>query len=270
MKTVKITAAALAGLVLIALPAAWAAVVSNNFDTDPGWTGVSNQDGFNNYGYTNSAVAGGSPGEVGGRFQRRGYESFYGDTSWGGSFNLNQAFFASGKYDATNTGTMNSGGTIGHFSEGAADRSSIGVGFSEANILPFASFFRAYPLLQLSDGSAVAGTVTNLPVNGNYWFSYAYDPLSGVNAQGRLSLTITNATGTLFTSFVDLTSGQRAIGATFDAWGMYGGAANNTAEFGEVYIDDVLYAVPEPEPATVALLVTGAALCVGRRRLWRK
>ncbi len=252
--------------VLICPPGAIGAVIADNFDVDPQWTGVNNQNGFNAYGYTNTAVAGGSAGEVGGRFQRRAAESYYADTSIGGSFNLGAALFASGKFDSTNTAGMNNSVAVGHLSAAAGDRSVIGLGIFESNV-NLATMIRVLPYVVLADGTGLFGTITNIPNNTASWFSYAYDPNAGVNSQGRLSLTVTNALGTTYSLLLDLTAADRAIGGNFDSWGMYAGPINDTAEFGEVYIDDVLYAAAEPEPTTVALLVTGGGVLLLRRRM---
>jgi hypothetical protein len=239
--------------VLISGPAAVATVVVNNFDTDPQWTGENNRNGFNNYGYTNTTVAGGAAGEVGGVFMRRATESFYADTSFGGSFTLANVIAASGKFDATNTASMNNKVLIGHLSKQSSDPSIIGLTIEDGD----SSYIRIYPTLSLANGSTVQGSQQYVLNNRDYWFSYSYNPSGGASAAGQLAMSVTNTTGYTFSWTVDLTAAQRAIGATFNAWGMYGPVSADTSSFGEVYIDDVMYTVPVPEPATGLLWLIG-------------
>ena len=85
-----------------------------------------------------------------------------------------------------------------------------------------------------------------------------------MNSQGRLTLTVTNASST-FSYTVDLTAANRAIGAKFDAFGMDDPKVNDTSERGDVFMDDVTYtAVPEPNALT--LLGMGALMLLRKRR----
>ena len=247
-----------------------ALLVANSFDTDPGWTGVNNRDGFYDYGWTNTAVAGGAAGEVGGRFQRRGYDSYYADTASfaGGSFSLGDSFSASGKWDVTDHAAQNSSILIGHLSAGGADKSFIGLESFEAS--GGGASNRTQAVVILSDGTKLTSVTDGTPgafqlvfTDADNWFGYTYNPTGGAFTQGQLTLTVTNSVQS-YAYTVDLMAANRATGATFGAWGMYAPPINNTTEFFEAYMDDVIYSVPEP--TSVALLLAGGAVLA----VWRR
>ncbi|MCC7519514.1 MAG: PEP-CTERM sorting domain-containing protein [Verrucomicrobiae bacterium] len=248
--------------IFVAGPSGQARVVTNFFDVDPQWSVLNNQNSTNNFGYSASTtVAGGSAGEVGGRIQRTNYDAYYADTaSFGSNFlTLDNSFFASGKFDVTNANAMDNDPIIGHFSEGVDDKSLAGLLVQENS----AGNFRVGARIRLANGTSRDSSLSIIPQNGDYWFSYAYDPNGGTNSQGRLSLNVTNGTYNLNYA-VDLTAADRAVGATFDGWGLYSRAISTSTAFGEVYMDDVIYLVPEP--SALALLGLSGLLLMWRRR----
>jgi hypothetical protein len=268
MKSLLTMMSALVLLVAAGTRSSQALLITNHFNTDPGWAGSFNTSFGNNYGYSaGTANAGGSTGEVGGSFVRRNHEDYYADFGLGGLgtgyFTFGYALEGSGKFDLTsaNVSTMNNVVGIGHRNDALSDRSFVGMAVMEPNIL--GNYFRVGAAVIRTDGTQYLSTLVNLPINGDYWFGYTYNPAGGVNGQGQLSLSVTNAsTSNAFT--IDLTAADRAIGAKFDSWGIGGlPAPNSSANSGDVWMDDVIYTAV-PEPAGVALLSLGALL------LWRR
>jgi len=257
-------------LLVVAGQLGQALTITNHFNTDPGWTGQFNTSFNNNYGYSaGTANAGGAVGEVGGSFTRLNAEDFYADFGLGGLsggyFALGHTLEGSGKFDVTSASaaTMNNVVGIGHRTEALSDRSFAGMAIFEPNI--GGNFFRVGAAVIRTDGTLYLSSLINLPNNGDYWFGYTYNPTGGVNAQGQLALTVTNATSSNSFS-IDLTAADRAAGAKFDSWGIGGLPAPNsdTTRIGEVWMDDVIYTAV-PEPTTLALLGAAAVLWLGRR-----
>jgi len=231
------------GLLAIgALPNAKASVViTNHFDADPGWAGVNNTSGGNSY------------------------ENYYADTNsfQGEYFSLGHALQGSGRFDARNVSTFTGGAEIGHRSASTSDQTFLGLHVVDLD----ASNVRIRAFFQRSDGVGLGSSLSVVPINGDYWFSYSYNPNSGGSSQGQLSLTVTNSTfSNTFT--VDLTAADRAVGGVLDAFGVGSNplsfpSASNT---GDIFIDDVSFTAI-PEPSAVALLGAGTLLLGRQRRL---
>lgn len=266
MKPIQSAVCASALLALTASPAAFGVILTNDFSTDPGWTGVNNTSGGNNYGYSSgTSQAGGSAGEVGGTFARRGTEDYYADTflagngfAAGGNSTLRMAHQASGRFDALNVATMNNVVEIGHRSASTTDESFLGLVVLESS----STHVRVGAAVVLSSGTPLFSPFQTVPINGDYAFSYSYNPSGGAFGDGQLSLLVTNAS--VAHSFsVDLTSSQRDS-VVLDAFGIGGLRVNNTSNQGDVFMDDVIYTAI-PEPSGLALLALGGVMLRWRR-----
>jgi hypothetical protein len=270
-----ILVAALALASLVAGAARAAITKTQNFDTDPNWTGVGNLTAPNNYGYRASPsnqAGGANPGEAGGTFARRSTEDLYCDTASfaDGAFNLSMPLTGSGKFDANNAANMNNAVLIGHRSKSTVNRSFIGLAVFESNVKR-ATMVRISAYAQFSDNAVAQSPVDNVPYNSDYTFAYAYSPWGGATGNGQLSLTVTSVLASYNHTFtVDLSAANRAAGATFDAFGIGGSIINNTTETGDVFIDDVTYTVPEPSAALGCVALTTLTGAAGARRSRRQ
>ena len=240
-----------------------AAIQTENFDVDPGWTVVGSGDNGNDFGYqAASSYAGGSPGEGGGRFTRSDFVKYYGDTELGGLITLDLPFSASGKFDHTAAFTPDFGHTnmIGHFSTGGLGRVGIGLNNSGTSLYWVA-------VIVLDDFTTLGTGFTTIAPNVNRTWSYDWDPDGGTAGEGSLTVMLDAATHTL-----ELTAAERATGATLDAFG-FGGLAANGSESGwyaDMYIDDVAYTVLIPEPSTLIIWLLLGAIGVGCGRWSRR
>src|SRR5262245_38007585 len=92
-------------------------ILNQNFDANPGWTLLGN--GINNtdFGYRSTSLAGGNPGEAGGRFTRSHFDQIYADRQLGGSLNLDLPLSGSGRMVVANSldADLGYGLVIGHF-----------------------------------------------------------------------------------------------------------------------------------------------------------
>lgn len=243
-------------LMVAASPSAQASIlVTDNFDADPGWTGAGNTASGNSYGYsagTQNAL-GTAAGEGGGLFEG-GPENYYADIV-GPSLSLSDALHGDGKFYIDNHGHDLFIQT-GHRSSSTVSPSFLGLGIYSANSLPD-PLFRYAATIVLNDGTLLRQPPFGTQLaEGAYQFTYDYDPNIG---DGQLSLTIVGQP----TQVLSLTAAQRAIGATFDAWGigLDGGSSVGSADF---FIDDVTYTIPEP--SAVMLLGLGGMILLWRRR----
>jgi hypothetical protein len=266
-------------LLLLAIPsAARAGTMTQNFNTEAsaiadGWIEVDTTADDNNYGFSNTTNAGGPAGEAGGIFSRR--NAYYADTTLADSSNpsgildLNRPLRASGKYNILDGGTVDLEMFIGYFhtadamnnETATASKNQLGIKVGDVN----AGNSRFLPKIGLADGTAViAADWGSFPVNEVRTFLIEYDPTGGVNSQGRLTVSATGTGGG--SAFVDLTAAHRAIGATFNAYGINqrrgSGAVTDTWEY---YIDSLAYAVPEPGSAAALLAMVSLGLARRRR-----
>ena len=210
-----------------------AAIQTENFDVDPGWTVVGSGVNGNDFGYqAASSYAGGSPGEGGGRFTRSDFVTYYADTDLGGTLTLDQPFSASGKFSHTDADWPDFGWPeiVGHFSPTGYGR--IGVGFTDTSTPNL--HWRA-TILTNDFFTSFGSTPVLVTPNVEHTWAYEWDPDGGTSGGGMLAVTLDGDVHT-----IELTAAERAIGATLTAFGFAGtGAPGGTSkdyQYADMYI----------------------------------
>jgi len=253
---------------------AWATIIeTQTFDTEAGaaaagWVEVntSGGSGLDDYGFSDTANAGGTAGEAGGTVQRGDLAGYYADTTLGGTLDRSDAIEASGLLDVTNIGSAFNGGV--HFRHFATDKNGA-VGFALLEAFGSTTSVQAQSFIAFSDGSCESSSklhLTDFPNSDRTW-SYAFDPTGGTESVGLLSFTIDGAGGGTLT--VELDSSHAGKDFSLNAFGMVDGTvgsplANNTITS---FIDNLEYTVV-PEPSSLVLL---AGLAVGLAGFgWRR
>ena len=258
--------------------AAHATTTTENFGSDPGWSGNNNTGfGTNNYGYRGgSNFAGGAVGEAGGAVASRtnGTHTWYADDSLGGSFTLTDPFESSGRFTINSLiGAFDGGFELGFFNFATPTNIPIGGGiggieqgagirFVDENATTLRSWAR------LGNNEASASPIL-LTVGTDYLYDIQYDPIGGGAGIGKLDVEYRLAADNSLVGASSLTIG------TGTPWSLNGfgistlqfGSNNPAADF---FIDDVSYSIV-PEPSALVLVAIGiATLAVGRRRHGRK
>lgn len=262
MRALVIIVAALAGSMVVPIGAWGLPVEVQTFDSSPpDWTGLNNTAVSNNYGFSNTNHTGRTPeGEAGGTIYRSALRSYYADTDLSGFFTLDDPFMASGELDITSTSGFNNTVRIGHFDHTTMASS---MNYAGLDILEPGATFRFRAEIALANGTSLFGNMVDsgqFPANGDYLFEYSYDPVGGTG-NGQLLVRILNSSDTVIgTSTLNLTAGDRAIGAVFRAFGLgSGGDAEQPTNQVNLFIDNLTYTslfVPPtlaPEPASIVL-----------------
>lgn len=271
--------AVLTAIVLGATSQASALILrSNDFSADPQWTGFNHTTPSNNYGYsgstTNATGVAANTGEVGGTTGRNTFDSYYADPALTETLTLNHELFASGNFIIQNP--MNGwdhGILVGHFGTSAVDDfaamtiSEPAFGFPQSRV-------RAQIERDAGGGNTIAATpVLNVTRGVPHTFEYFWDPDAGSTGRGLLTLSIdgvpltSESPGGVF-SLAERNSaspgGPVPIG--FDGWGMALGNSSSNLGTVEVFIDNVVYSIPEPSAAMLlGLAAMGAILRRGMR-----
>jgi hypothetical protein len=219
-----------------------------NFNADPGWEGVTNRAApmpctrtiSNNFGYRASSTnAGGQPGEMGGRITRSTTPAYYAKVI--APKTLNDTLTASGRFAVTQS-TSSSGMLFGWFNstnnQGWRTANSLAIRFDGEN-----GVFRV--LFEYGTGTWHAGGTPPLVISGtnllpanatSHTWNLSYDP-NGNSGGGQITFVIDGQTFTL-----DLAAGDKAEGALFNRFGMFGqesGGGDLTAYFDDLVIDGV-------------------------------
>ncbi len=243
-------------LVLTAVQGGLTTTKTEPFDTTNsafanGWREVGSRTNdlgwIQDYGFTDTANAGGPNGEAGGTITRRAVRSYYADRSAGTRLTLNDYIAASGSLIITQPAT-NTTWHIAHFN--SADTAANGgrniLGTSIADGAGALGSPRIFAAVGLANAGAnpsqeVAGLARLFLGDFTTW-SYTYDPNAGSFKAGQLVLSYTTFQGT-FSITVNLTAQDRLTGATFDSFGILvrgsGNAVTNDAMI--AYIDSLTY-----------------------------
>jgi hypothetical protein len=239
--------------VLVAPLAAFAQLKTETFDTQTsasadGWIDYLDQANGENYGWSNSNHAGGTPGEAGGLLVRTGgIRSWYADETIGG-LSLNDYFSVSGQISITRPST-DAPYIIGYFNtnDPAGNLDLLGLSLAEGTGSQAGIGTRFQTFIGLAGPTATTFSSTGSqqpPPGETNFFSVTYDPNAGTNSEGRITLIYTSA-GTNWTTYADLTASARVTGASFNAFGILvraAGSTDLTTPLG-VYLDNVTYSV---------------------------
>jgi hypothetical protein len=226
---------------------AWSATKTENFDVDPGWNSNNNTGfGSNNYGFSNTDFAGGTPGEAGGAVSSRTeVTTWYADTNLGGSFSPQLSLMASGRLtvDSVEPG-FDGGFDIGFFDNLSTTLSDRG-GIEEALVFSILEQSSTTYRVRVRFGNVASDATSShvLDAGTDYLFDLRYDPSGGGMDVGRLvaefrlaaddSLIVTQTVDNSSTLTYDLNSFGFAT-LDFDV--------NNPAA--NVFIDDLAYGEP--------------------------
>jgi hypothetical protein len=211
---------------------------------DPGWEGLGNRArfvddveyGINNFGFSDSAYAGGKRGEVGGRLfscnpSEEEFKAYYGDRV--GPLSLEDRLSARGRFVAKEF-CIDSSFALGWFNaakQGWPIENFVGVHFdslsTEGRI--------AAPLYGTVEGNkrGEAGQLVFEP-GKQYEWALEYDP-AGANGRGMISFTMGGKTVTGV-----LREGDKVKGAVLDRFGIMNMQWANS-KWCEVYFDDLIY-----------------------------
>jgi hypothetical protein len=261
-------AAGVAAGALLATSAARAQVdVSESFDTDLGAFDTvfgTQADGFD-VGWSDTAFAGGAPGELGGTFVR--LNSQFGDLSmprvldtesFAAPIDLNQPFEASGSMfldDVSDSAALDV--NLGFFRENnpTGERIVIRIQPNGGNEWRFRMG------VNTSSGTRLDAPLAfdSVPLT----WSFAWTPSGLGNGTGTAVGAVSDGVTTLELP----TPSAFANTAQLDAFGVWANSANTTdpARVQRMFFDDFVYHVPEPGPAGLGAVAVGMALVLRRK-----
>jgi hypothetical protein len=233
---------------------------TEDFSEDPAWDGVRNRGSFaesephgiQNFGFSNSAFAGGTSGEIGGVFWRDPKGGYYADRV--GPLSLDDRLEASGKVNLV-VGATDADMFFGWFDshdngadqgqvEGRPLRSVLGVHIGGPTrvghcFLPqVATKHGTVAVAQATKTNPKAGPV--MVQNKATDWRLVYDPQAN-HGQGSIRLSLGSESVAL-----DLTPAIKAEGASFDRFGML--VIPVGGHHVKVYLDDLKYTAGRPAP----------------------
>lgn len=246
-----------------------AELIGNSFNVNPLWQGNDNilpqgdpnkaRDDFNNYGYNSvTRNAFGSTGEIGGYFGMNTFDSYYADTtlggSLGGSFPLQQTLHASGRLMVNSGHSPTWNMNIGFFdatdysaSMSGAQESGSGDAVRFAIIEQTPDFRLRLEIRQ--QGNGYNGPLLVGPaglLDGMYTWTMDYNPTGGVGGSGRLSLSMLGPT--IISTFVDVDAGGKNIPMNLNAFGFTNynsGVSRPDLNKHYTFLDDLTYTTNE-------------------------
>ena len=210
-----------------------------NPTADPGWIGSGNLDtypevdhaGAHDFGYSpGTKFAGGSAGEVGGKYWRSGKFGYYADRI--GLLTLTNRLEASGKVVLL-VGAPDSDMFLGWFSCGSKQESPVEsgnfLGIHVGGPTRVGHYFQpALATTKGTRGGAKQGPV--LTPNRVYEWNLVYDPQAN-GGRGSIKVSLGNESVTF-----DLRAKQKAEGAVFDRFGLF--TSTIGGQMVKVYLDD--------------------------------
>jgi hypothetical protein len=256
-------------LALAVMPAAaGAAVQTEDFTSDPGWTGVGNTTNGNTFGYKGTSNAGGAAGEAGGDFvAHTAGTDYYADTTLGGTLSQQNVLSASGRFTVAQTPNVNDGQfEIGWFD--TTPSSLFDNGPFEGIVMHIreqtTTTYRVN--VRVGDQRSNASDIP-LNVNTDYRFELSYDPNALGAGLGQARIDIFDASNN-FLVFNDTPSfSSTGTPWQMNAFGMLTADTTADTDSGEGYFDDLEYTIAAvPEPASLTLMGLSALALVRRRR----
>ena len=225
-------------------------LVVDSKKVDPsGWIGSSNREkyeepnqvGAHDFGFSEGTTfAGGSPGEMGGKFWRSGSYAYYADKV--GRLALTQALEASGKV-ALLVGAPDSDMFIGWFNSTNKQTPPVEagnfLGIHVGGPTRVGHYFQpAYTTAKGNRGGAKTGPV--LVPEKVYDWKLTYNP-SAEQGRGAIKVTLGDETVT-----AALKEGQKEEGTTFDRFGVF--TSNIGGQMVQIYFDDLKYSADITSP----------------------
>ena len=215
---------------------------TEDFSKDPNWLGSGNharyedrdQVGAHDFGFSpDTQFAGGSRGEVGGRFWRSGNYGYYADRV--GPLTLGEPLEATGKVILL-VGAPDSDMYLGWFDSAAKDKSAADhgnfLGVHVGGPTRVGHYFQpAYALGKAISATAKTGPVLT-PEKAFDW-SLRYDPAAN-EGKGAIQVTLGNESVTL-----GLREGHKLQRAVFDRFGLFTSTAGG--QMVKIYFDDLKY-----------------------------
>ncbi len=210
---------------------------------DPGWLGSGNRDryqdpdqvGAHNFGYSETQLAGGSPGELGGKFWRSPNYGYYADRI--GRLSLGQRLEAGGKVVLL-VGGPDSDMFFGWFNSASRNKAPA----EDANFLGVhvggptrvGHYFQPAYRTRAGQGAAAKAGPILVPQKIYDW-TLLYDPDAN-DGRGAIRVTLGNEAVTL-----DLRNGDKAADAILDRFGLFTSTAGG--QMVRIYFDDLKYTV---------------------------
>lgn len=254
------------GLLGLAMTGNVLATTIEDFDTDPGWQGAGNTNGYSDFGYSNTSYAGGAAHEAGGAIVSRsnGFD-WYADTDLGATYTLDDALTASGKFTVNSVDGFDGGFEVGFFKPSGTDVVFSG-GIAEAIMMRIIDSSSTKVRTQLRMAASLTENVLLLDVGSDYTFNLTWNPTAIDSLHGTASLTVKTADGS---EVGTLSVNHDNDGWALSAFGLttlnFSAYRNDGASF---YMDNLSYTSAVPEPSGLALL--GMSFAGLLAYAWRK
>jgi hypothetical protein len=221
---------------------------SQDFARDPGWDASGNHatyeardvGGAHNFGFSDTAEAGGNRGEVGGTFWRSGKYAYYADRV--GPLTFDDRLEASGKV-VLKVGAPDADMYLGWFKSENKQTSPLEAGnFLGVHVGgPTRAGHYFQPACSAADGTRAVAKAGPLLTQGKvYEWSLAYDPLAE-GGKGAIHVKLGGESVSLV-----LNKGEKARGGRFDRFGLF--TSNIGGQMVKVYFDDLKYSSRAAEP----------------------
>jgi hypothetical protein len=219
---------------------------AQDFSADPKWEAAGNRTtyqakdvaGAHDFGFSNTNLAGGKAGEVGGTFWRSGKYAFYADKV--GPLSLDDRLEASGKV-MLKSGAPDSDMFLGWFNSANKDQPPTQAGhFLGVHVggpTRVGHYFHPSMTTAKGTGAQAPGGAVLAPGKVYDW-TLVYDP-TAEGANGAITVTLGKESVTF-----PLKKGIKAQGASFDRFGLF--TSNIGGQIVRIYLDDLKYTFGRP------------------------
>ena len=214
-----------------------------------GWTEQGCKINGQNYGFNSSTNAGGPVGEAGGQITRNSTRSAYADV-WDadtyGTLSLSDFLVVTGKIVFISTNGAPGGDPA--FAVGFTSSTKVGLSVEDDEFgLLVTGGGRLDAHIGLTGGTTYdyqeTTGIANMVAGRVYGFDFQWNPTGGTKGGGLLTLHLYDPVlSTTKTGTVDLTAANRALGPTFDSFGVFTRAmSSSTAQIETCYVDNLWY-----------------------------